>query len=164
MKIRYKGTIINGCGKHSELGVPGRTTLREAPDDWPDVLAPGSLNVLVASSGYPYIYRQLDIPTLVSILDNGFFKPVFTIEHAKFVNNQIIPTAQNPQNGMGQVWRTTLLAESNDIECWMLRRIGSGLKNQIELVSHEDIRATYGLDKNRRWPVTVIVEGKQCAT
>ena len=74
MKIQYKGTIINGHGAHSGLGVPGRSNLQNVPDDWPKVLAQGSLNILVSSSGYPDLYNRLGIPSRVSMLDTGFFE------------------------------------------------------------------------------------------
>jgi hypothetical protein len=50
-KLEFEGTVINGLGTHSELLVPGRALLPQAPTDWPETVHPGSLNLRVAS--YP---------------------------------------------------------------------------------------------------------------
>ena len=45
--LRFKGTVISGIGKYSELVFPDRDEFRGAPEDWPEGLQEGSLNVRI---------------------------------------------------------------------------------------------------------------------
>ena len=51
--VIFRGEIVTGVGKYSELSFPGRYEITEAPQDWPNKLYPGSLNVMVRDDGYP---------------------------------------------------------------------------------------------------------------
>lgn len=44
--LAFEGSVSGGAGKHSEMLIPGRGALPGAPDDWPETLCPGSLNVV----------------------------------------------------------------------------------------------------------------------
>lgn len=162
-KFRYFGSVINGRGRHTELGVPGKSELPQAPEDWPEALAPGSLNFLVADDGYPPQHAAFGKADSVTALDSGFLPPAFTINQNQFRNNKINPTTSQPNRGLGQIWRAELRVNEHRISCWVLRRIGSGLRRELELVSQEEIRDKYGLSRRQNWPGVVFVESKSDA-
>ena len=62
-------------------------------------------------------------------------------------NNKLRPKQDNPHRGDAQVWRTALIAEhlQEPYDCWVLRRIGSGIKRQLEIVSDRMLRRELGL-------------------
>ena len=152
--MRFKGKITKGIGRHSELIVPGRTAI-ESPSDWPDRLQPGSLNVRVDPDGFPATFDAMLNRRSVKNLDDGCLPPVFLILQADFGNNMLRATPEMPRRGVGQLWRAVLQTDSHVIHCWVLRRIGSGLCDQLELVSHEHIRSTYGLTDGQVVAVTL---------
>lgn len=153
--MRFKGKITDGIGKHVELVVPGREDLESAPADWPVKLQPGSLNILVDTSGYPEAFVSMPLGCSVANLDDDCLPPVFQIPRDKMHNNKLTPTPESPRRGTGQVWRATLTTDMVKIDCWVLRRIGSGFVDKLELVSHEHLRNTYNLQNDQH--VTVIL-------
>lgn len=157
--LTFIGAVVTGIGRHKELGVPGRDSLASAPSDWPRVLQPGSLNVRVQDDGYPPEFSRMRMPLTVESLDLGFFLPAFKISQAEFTNNRIGSAGVADGDGSAQVWRARLNANKDRIRCWVLRRFGSTLRHQLEIVSHEHIRDTYGLADERRWPGTLEVFG-----
>jgi hypothetical protein len=159
-KLTFVGEIIKGRGRHKELWIPGRADLVGAPADWPEQLHAGSVNVLIASNGYPQEFKARCIPLTVQSLDLAEFQPGFTIPQDQMQNNTLSAIPGAPNRGEAQVWRAHLLAGGNNIACWVLRRFGSGLMQELELVSGEGIRYAYKLPEEVRWPATVEVYGK----
>lgn len=155
----FDGVVINGRGGHAELGVPGRHELPSAPHDWPEQLFPGSLNLRVLQ--YPSEFRGRGLPESVKVLDAIPFGPEFTIPHGAMRNNKLTPTPAMPRRGTAQVWRTQLTANGHTVMCWVLRRIGSGLGRELELVSAEGLRAKLGLCRETEWPARVTVWGRR---
>jgi len=156
-KLEFEGIVINGIGKHSELFVPGRLLLPQAPTDWPETLHPGSLNVRVVS--YPAVWRERGLAASVKVLDTGVFPPAFLILREQFGNNQLLPTPSKPSRGIGQVWRAALFANDHRMDCWVLRRIDSGLRDVVELIADCAIRNRMNLEATRDWPATIAVYG-----
>jgi len=74
-------------------------------------------------------------------------------------NNLLTPTPSKPKRGIGQVWQASLAANGGVLDCWILRRIDSGLRDVLELVSGYAIRSHMGLARTRDWPATVTVFG-----
>jgi hypothetical protein len=142
-KLVFQGVICSGIGKHRRLGVPGRAEVPGAPGDWPEVLVPGSLNIRVRPDGYPpgFSFRGVDM------LDNGHFRPTFIVSRNLFKNNKLRPTADRADTGTAQVWRAQLrvIASQKTAAAWVLRRIGSVLKDQIEIVSDQPLRSVLEL-------------------
>ena len=97
-----------------------------------------------------------------SIPDAGEFRPEFVIQQNEIVGNTIEPSRKRPRKGIGQVWRAKLRVISTDqeTECWVLRRIGSGIASQLELVSDKNLRAHLGLPEDTSVSVTMI-EGSE---
>lgn len=147
IQIELKGKIVSGQGDHSDLGIPGKDRLFYAPSDWPKTLHPGSLNVEISVND---LLKKLDIlgqGTLIKKLDNGLLKPAFVIEQQAILNNTIGPNCHVKGRGHAQVWRARIkVVESGEIcDCWVLRRLDSGMTKHIELVSDKYLRETLKL-------------------
>jgi hypothetical protein len=131
-----------------------------APDDWPLCLFSGSLSVRVDQNGYPAELAERGFPPTVRFLDRGAFRPAFMIAWNAMQNNKLNPrNTRRHDGGKAQVWRAVLLVEGHRIGCWVFRRIGSGLDQEIEIVSEQGIRQTYGLPEPGPWPATVQLFG-----
>jgi len=133
--ISFIGVIVDGVGKHVELHVPGRNEIPQAPSDWPVTLEKGSLNVRIDPDGYPPLFVSLGLPNVVRTLDTRPIEPAFEICQQEFGNNQLTPVPHMPNRGSAQVWRATLVAQGRSYPCWVLRRYGSGVGEQLELLS-----------------------------
>ena len=147
MRIEFKGKIVSGQGDHSDLGIPGKDKLSHAPEDWPKFLCPGSLNVEISADELP---KELDIlgeGILIKKLDNGALKSAFVIEQKAIINNTIGPNCQVKGRGDAQVWRAKILVEKSKetYNCWVLRRLDSGMTRHIELISDKHLRKALNL-------------------
>ena len=143
----FKGYITAGVGRHVELGIPGRGKLPEAPADWPEKLQPGSLNIRVDHKGYPPELTTCDPFLGIKTLDRKLFAPAFLIPQNKMQNNKLKPCAEMPDQGTAQVWRALLHTGqgSSTYAVWVLRRFGSNVGEQLELVSDVHLRKTLSL-------------------
>ena len=145
----------DGVGRHVELHVPGRNEISQAPADWPVTLQKGSLNVRISPKGYPSILRELGLPERVQSLDKRPFAPTFEIAQHEFGNNQLRAEPTMPNKGSAQVWRATLTVGAHNHRCWVLRRYGSGVGEQLELLSDVHLRTTYKLTNGQQAAVTL---------
>lgn len=159
-KITFKGSIVNGRSRHVELYVPGRNELPAAPTDWPLKLCPGSLNIKINSNGYPDEFKNRDLAETIKSLDSALFKAAFEIKQNQFGNNLLTPTNAIPNRGDAQVWKSTLKANNKSISCWVLRRYGSGLAWELEVVSDLNIRNEYGFSIDKDCPCEIELFGK----
>ncbi len=153
--IIFKGKMTKGCGKYVELHVPGRNELSNAPADWPEVLYKGSLNVRIMRDGYPSEFSEAGLELTTRSLDEELFSPAFTIEQRQFGNNKLKPKPEMPKRGSAQVWRAKLTTNQEDFSCWVLRRFGSGLLHQLELLSGQHLRKACGLEDDQDVTVTL---------
>ena len=156
-ELNFTGKIVNGRGTHVELGVPGRSELINATNDWPERLKPGSLNLLV--SEFPDVFEMRRLPRSTESLDVAGFEPEFIIPQAAMSNNELKPSKDMPHRGAAQVWQAVLEVEKGSMPCWVLRRFGSGLDKELEMVSDVHLRTTLGLAKDREWPAKVKMFG-----
>jgi len=138
------------------LRVPGRLDISYATGDWPETLAPGTLN---------FKYQELP-PALatrgwtdIRELDRRQFAALFEIPQDEIVGNTLRPGSAGGEKGRAQVWRARLETDNGSIDCWVLRRIGSGYSDVLELVSAIRIRDALSLTEDRRWPATLHVQG-----
>lgn len=123
--------------------IPGRSTLEAAcPDAWPEVLHPGTLNVRINPEGRPPGFDTLDG---VSVLDTGVVASAFIIPQNRINGNTLCPTPENQRKGTAQVWRADLEHANGCQPCWALRRIGSGYRDVLEVVSEYYLRDLIGL-------------------
>ena len=157
----FKGQVIKARGGHTKLLVPGRQEIADAPLDWPLRLFPGSLNVLISPNGYPNEVIGRGIAPTVRFLDSASFRPAFSIAQSLMQNNLLNPeNTRMTKGGTAHVWRCDLYAREQQIHCWILRRIGSGLARELEIVSSEGIRLTYNLPEPGPWPAAVHLFGE----
>ncbi len=145
-----------GVGQHFTLLVPGRSALSSAPVDWPEALYPGSLNVRIDE--YPDGFRQHGLTNRVIELDRGWFAPEFEILRGQFGNNRLEPRPGVPRGGDAQVWRATLSLPGTGTrqECWVLRRFGSQVGEQLEFVAGRRLRGA-GIEEGTR--VRALLQG-----
>jgi CTP-dependent riboflavin kinase len=153
-ELRFEGTICTGKGQHTTLVVPGKRALPDAPADWPEELYPGSLNVVV--DRYPDEFRLRGLENSVTELDRGCFVPAFEIPRSQILNNLLCPRPGVPRGGDAQVWRATLFVPTAErtLECWVLRRFGSRVGEQLECVAGHRLRDS-GLEDGDRIRVVV---------
>ncbi|MBY0522794.1 MAG: hypothetical protein K2R98_05330 [Gemmataceae bacterium] len=140
-----------------ELTVPGRDSLLVAPEDWPKTLAPGTLNVLISHEGFPRDFDSLGAGDRLKKFDEGKFRPAFVIPQRLIAGNTLKPRPDQPTRGFAQVWRAELQVVSTcaKAKCWMLRRIGSSIAAQIELVAEDHLRSRLNLFDGAEVKVTV---------
>lgn len=159
-ELVFEGYVHRGQGDFSNMVIPGRTDESYFPGDWPAELASGSLNVRI--TGYPPEFQQRGWGAKVTVLDSGLFQPAFVLPGHAILNNTI-PNRRNPSDrrtGDAQVWRATLENAYKAHSCWVLRRLGSGYRDVLELVSEVRIRDLLGLDVIKTWPVRVRMNGR----
>jgi CTP-dependent riboflavin kinase len=141
------GSIVSGKGHHSKITIPGRSSLPRAPDDWPETLHPGSLNVRIDDRfGLPKPLAKCP-GEFIDKLDSRMFRPAFEIPFDSIRNNDLKPTPKKPRRGDAQVWRASLFLVPRQlrIECWVLRRFWSSIKKQLEIVSDKHRRKEFQL-------------------
>jgi CTP-dependent riboflavin kinase len=156
--LKFAGKIVNGIGKHAELVIPGCNILPMAPADWPEQLYPGSLNLSV--SQYPDEFTARGLQPSTKALDMAGFEPEFTIRQNLMLNNRLTATETMPNRGTAQVWRASLKVIDREVSCWVLRRFGSTLANQIELISPIGLRGELGLSHEQEWSAVVTMFGR----
>jgi hypothetical protein len=142
-KLEFSGAVRSNQGAFSqEMVIPGRKSLVLAPEDWPAKLAPGTLNIAIHDDGFPNELDRLGKGDGLKKLDEGKFRPELAIPPWRIVGNTLQPTPDEPVRGSAQVWRAELeVASTGEVAtCWMLRRLGSDIVSQIELVSDEHLR------------------------
>jgi hypothetical protein len=153
----FKGSVHSNKGRfHREMVVPGRETLRSSPTDWPAQFAPGTLNIQVDLESCVGL-GEIGSSVGVKKFDEGQFKPALVIPQNEIVGNTLKPKAGEPQKGTGQAWRAELLVNATGAttKCWMLRRIGSSIASQIELISEDHLRNRLNLNDGTQITLTV---------
>lgn len=159
MIIKFVGIIVSGQSSHKNLGIPGKHSLPNAPSDWPKILCPGSLNVKVKTDQLPVELDKLGEGRCIKKFDNGILKPLFVIPQSDITNNTIGPNCRIKGRGDAQVWRAKInVVKSGEVyDCWVLRRLDSGMSIHIELVSDKKLREILNLNDGD--DVIVSIEG-----
>ena len=148
--LKFLGTVSRGIGKYSEMTIPGREALSDAPADWPLRLCPGSLNVLI--DFYPEGFTEPSGRSRGAYqLDDGSFKPEFIIPGDLITGNKLI---HDGRAAAAQVWRACLqISDRAEImPCWVLRRFGSNVGKGVggnvrEIVADEHLRTRHHLQE-----------------
>jgi len=159
-KVYFEGTVISGISKYSELEFPDKTKIKEAPDDWPQHLVKGSLNICIDEDGYPEEFSNLGHQNDTSILDKTQFQPEFIIPGNLIKNNKLVPSQECHNRGNAQVWRATLTKKcsGDSTNCWVVRRFGSTIYRDLEIVSDIHLRNHFKLENGDR--VIVLMFGQ----
>lgn len=151
----FAGRVATGIGRHANLVVPGCSALKRAVNGWPAALHPGSLNVRV--NVFPSELAEHGLPDEVAALDSGLFAPAFEIFRDEFQNNRLLATRDNARCGDAQVWRAVIDTQGRQVtHCWVLRRFGSRVGNQLEFVAGRRLRDE-GLSDDQ--PVSAVLFG-----
>lgn len=140
-ELYFTGIVISGCGQYSELEFPDKSKINGAPGDWPHSLFKGSLNIRINRDGYPVEFSRLGYRNVL-VLDEIGFQPEFIIPGQLIKNNKLLPTPEFLSRGSAQIWRAVLINKNSEeyFNCWVVRRFGSGLSQDIELVSDYYLR------------------------
>lgn len=157
-ELIFEGYVRSGQGGFSKMVIPGKTDESYFPEDWPAELALGSLNVRI--TGYPAEFQQRGWGTSVALLDSRLFQPAFVLPGRAILNNSIPAHPSDTRTGDAQVWRASFERQDVAHPCWVLRRLGSGYRDVLELVSEVRIRDRFGLDVSRTWPARVRMLGR----
>jgi len=141
LSLVFKGEIASGMGCYSDMTFPPKSGIKNAPDALPAEFHPGSLNINIASNGFPKGIRD------IQDLDRGILKSSFTIAHDAIGNNMLRPTSNAPNRGTMHFWPATIqLDESRKIfDAWAARRIGSAYYNVVEVMSDIKLRDKHSL-------------------
>jgi hypothetical protein len=91
----------------------------------------------------------------VQSLDLRPFPPAFEIAQHEFGNNMLKPLPNMLHRGSAQVWRAVLGTQSHEHRCWVLRRYGSGVAEQLELLSDVHMRSAFQLVTGQSVVVTL---------
>lgn len=158
----FGGSITGGVGLHNEMVIPGRSVVAGSPDDWPEELCPGSLNVLIEE--YPDSFSPPSGRRRGAYqLDDGNFRPEFVIEGNQITENKLL---RDGKPASAQVWRALLHVanRSEPISCWVLRRFGSNVGkgmggNVLEVVAQDHLRSAFDLEDGQRVKLELI-EGR----
>ena len=157
----FSGMVAHGIGCHTDLMVPGRDLLAQVDDDWPSLLYPGSLNIRV--TGFPPALKERGLGEDVEALDSGLFAPSFEILRDQFGNNKLRASRGMARRGDAQVWRARIDAVQGPVlGCWALRRFGSRVGNQLELVASRRLRDE-GLSDDQQVSVVLYGHWRQIA-
>jgi hypothetical protein len=157
-KLQFRGTVRSNQGAFSqEMVIPGRHGLVLAPEDWPEELAPGTLNIAINDDGFPNDFDQLGEGDGLKKLGGRSFWPALSIPPWRILGNTLQPTKHELLRGSAEVWRAELEVASTGehAPCWMLRRLGSDIVSEIELVSDEHLRSRLNLRDGMDVKVTV---------
>ena len=158
--LRFKGLVRPGMGKFSKkLVLPSRSSLSKEIRDWPDVPQPGTLNVRV-KDGFPAEFINAFEQPNVQLLDTRRFAPEAELDWTEIKGNTLPPQPDRTDRGNAKVWRAKLrnLSTGDECSCWVLRRIGSGLSVDIELVAGEKLRDRLALIDQT--PVEIDLDGE----
>lgn len=154
--LEFFGTVRGDKGTFSqEMVIPGRDDLIVVPEDWPDRLVPGTLNIEI--DDFPKDFDGIGEGDGLQKLDKGKFRAALIIPQRKIAGNTIKPTPDHPVRGFAQVWRADLhvLATGQTTKCWMFRIIESNIVSQIELVADQHLRTLLNLGDGAKVKVTI---------
>lgn len=155
-KLEFIGMVRTHTDHFSRtMTLPGRHDLLLVPSDWPTKLAPGTLNVEI--DAFPEGFDDIGDGDGLKKLDKGEFRAALVIPQRKIAGNTLMSTSDEPTKGFAQAWRAELrvIDTGQSTACWMLRRIGSSIAPQIELVSDENLRRRLTLVDGTRVKVIV---------
>lgn len=161
--FRFIGKVKSNKGLFAkELTLPTRGTVHDLPPDWPATIEPGTLNVRIDDDGFPTNgFDSIGRSNGVKKLDEGKFVPACTIPFDAIPGNTLRPRPNEPLRGTGQAWRARICVATTgeSLDCWMFRRIGSGISSQLELISDRRIRSVLNLHEDDVAVAVDIFEG-----
>ncbi len=149
-KITFFTQVCSGAGLFAkEIALPSPNPALTCISDWPNEFAPGTLNLKIDTLKWPNVAGLNFQNEGVQCLDLcPLFKPALYLDYTTVLNNTINPTSHDEFAGDLQYWRAELQlkGQRETIRCYMLRRVRSGYRDQIELISDIHLRNMFSLE------------------
>jgi hypothetical protein len=154
-RLVFKCQVTSGSGDDRKLVFPTHKDIPKLPEDWPDKMVPGSLNALTMNT--PSGMRSLGDGDDLQKLDNGKFSPAIVMPREAIINNNLGPCFNTPNGGVAQAWRAriSVSATGKTVDVWAVRRISSGYRRVIELMSDKNLRQHLRLIDGDKLEVTL---------
>lgn len=148
MKIIYHGTICEGQGDFSKDHTIEAKVLLE-DKGWISTIEKGTMNIRIPIEELSGPDKKKLDRSGVKVFDlNESFPPHIYLNHQEIVGNTLSKRRKpNSQTGDGQFWRCLLKIEKtgDEIKTYMLRRVGSGYRDRIELIAEYNLRNKHNL-------------------
>lgn len=159
MELRFSGLVCDGAGRFAEeINIPSPVEALRSVEGWPCELEKGTFNIQVEKAGWPD-FEGLDFSASgVQCLDrSAAFAPALYLDHSFVPNNTLNPGNKGTFGGDLQFWRAELSIDNRPdiIRCYMLRRVRSGYRDKIELVSDIHFRSKYQVRNGQRVSLVV---------
>ncbi len=159
MLLRFLAKVCDGAGRFAEeIEIPSPVEGLTSVEGWPSGLVRGTFNIQVQGNSWPEI-EGLDFRRAgVQCLDrSSVFSPALYLDHSFIPNNTLNPNNKGEFGGDLQFWRAELSIANGpeNLRCYMLRRVGSGYRDKIELVSDVHFRREYQVESGREVSLVV---------
>ncbi|MCK2151213.1 hypothetical protein MYE70_19275 [Marinobacter alexandrii] len=159
MQLDFSGKVCDGAGLFSkQIIIPSPVEDLKSVKDWPSELVRGTFNLQVEKGGWPDVQGFDFKASGVQCLDRSqAFPPALYLDHTFVPNNTLHPGNKGKFGGDLQFWRAKLSIDgvAVPILCYVLRRVGSGYRDKIELVSDIHIRSEFQVENGSRVNLTV---------
>jgi hypothetical protein len=136
--LRFAGRAKSNSQKFSkQVRIPSRRNIHCPPLGWPENFEIGSLNIGIDDYPSGFVAPE-DGGRGVAELEQGSLEPVLVLEHFQIIS----PFPDKPARGRRQFWPATLTVSTTKAKanCWVCRRIGTAVVNQLELISYRKLR------------------------
>jgi hypothetical protein len=147
--LTFVGTYSSGASRFAkEIDLSATIGPLKEINGWPHSLVPGTFNIDIDESNWPVI-PDLDFNTSgVGCLDRSHsFPPVVYLDYSVVPKNTLNPEKSGEFGGDLQFWRAIMrINQANEpLNCYMMRRVRSGYRTKIEVVSDVHISTKYEL-------------------
>lgn len=164
--LEFNAVVQSGEGRFSRMVFPGRSSVDNAPEDWPETVQRGSLNCKVTN--FPAEFAAVaGRGDRIAALDKGRFEPEFAIPRDQIKNNGLAPMGifDNKKKGNAQAWRCQVMnLETGEVfDAWHVRRIdGSYPKfhDTIELMADRKLRDAHQLKDGTKIKIKMFRKGQ----
>lgn len=154
MELRFSGLVCDGAGRFAEeINIPSPVEGLKSVRGWPCEIVKGTFNIQVEGAGWPECEDLNFSGGGVQCLDRSpVFPPALYLDYSFVPNNTLNPDNKGEFGGDLQFWRAELgIGNSSEIiRCYMLRRVKSGYRDKIELVSDVHFRSEHQIINGQR--------------
>lgn len=165
MKITFVGKYGGGASLFaSENVLPNPIEELSQIAQWPHSFVPGTFNIDVDVSKWPQIEGLNFRLRGVTCLDRtDLFQPAAYLHYTTIPNNTLNPMKNGEYAGDLQFWRAVLRLQGIEetVNCYMLRRVKSGYRNKIEVVSDIHFKDTFQIQHGHYVELTVFSKSNQ---
>ena len=157
MEITVDGFYASGSNRFAvEILLPGKDVI--GIEEWSVVK--GTFNVRVAEESLLHCgLLGVDTKKVKALDRNPDFKPAAYLRYDAIPNNTLYPGSNGRSEYCGdlQIWRCCLSLPRRDmnVDCFVFRRVDSGYRYIVEIVSDTHISSRYGV--NHGEPVSLTI-------